>query len=62
MFAFGGGVFARFGGGGEAGEGFAGFVRLAMFGGEAVFIDGGDVGASAVADVLVKTVVGVFGA
>lgn len=44
----------------ETGKGFARFERLAMFGGEAMFVDGGDVSFGAVTDMFVEAVVWVF--
>ena len=60
MFAFGSGVFVGFGFFCETREGFAGFKGFAMLGGEAVFVDGGEMGFGAVADMLVETVGGVL--
>ena len=48
-------------GGLEAGEGFARFEGLAVLGGETVLINRFDVGFGAVADVLVETVLRIFG-
>ena len=58
--ALGGGVFGAGGDWLEAREGFAGFERFAVFVGEAVLVDGGSVSFGAIADVLVKMVIGVF--
>ena len=60
LFTFGGGVFVRLGFFCKTGEGLAGFKRFAMFGGEAVFVDGGEMRFGTIADMLVETVGGVF--
>lgn len=58
--AYVGGVLLRLGWCCEAGEGFTGLERLAVFWGEAVLIDSIDVSFGAVADVLVEAIFGVF--
>ena len=55
------GVFMGFYLGGEAGKRFAGFKRFAMLFCEAVFIDGGNVRFGAIANVLVESILWVFG-
>lgn len=56
-----GSVFLSGGGRFEIREGLAGFERFTMLGCETAFIDGGDMSFGAIADVLVKTVVGILG-
>jgi len=61
LLADSGSIFLRFFWSLEIRKGFARFKRFTMLGCEAILIDGGDMGFGAVADVLVKTIVGIFG-
>ena len=61
MFADVGGVFLGFSERLKISKGFAGFKGFAVFWSEAVAVDSFDVSGGAVADVLIETVVGVFG-
>ena len=45
----------------KAREGFTGLEGFAVLGGEAIFINSGDVGFGAVADMIIETVIWVFG-
>lgn len=62
LAANGGGVFARFGSWGrEAGKRFAGLEGFAVFRCKAILIDGLNVSFSAIADMLVESILWVFG-
>ena len=60
VFAYGSGVLFGFNCRCEAEEGLTGFERFTVFWGETIFINSCDVSFGAVADVLVKSVLGVF--